>query len=105
MLHLSYDQIYSLIDAIDEYIGDCFTRRKFCGLLGDISHFRRLRKEYKEGPVVALMAIVALRYQKEDLLIDICPRITVRINRGASLESILATIKSSISWQNRRWRQ
>lgn len=105
MLHFSYSQLYALVDAIDEYIGDCLTRKKYCGLLGDIFHYRRIKKEYKENPTIAIMAIIIMRYQRDDLIIDITPKVTIRINRGASLESILATIKSSISWQNRRWRQ
>ena len=105
MVHFSYNQFYTLVDGVDEFIGDVLTRRKYCGLLGDISHCRRIKKEYKENPIVAIMAIIIMRYQRDDLIIDITPKVTVRINRGASLESILATIKSSISWQNRRWRQ
>lgn len=105
MLHFSYSQLYAFVDGVDEYIGDCLTRKKYCGLLGDIFHYRRIKKEYKENPTIAIMAIIIMRYQRDDLIIDITPKVTIRINRGASLESILATIKSSISWQNRRWRQ
>lgn len=105
MVHFSYNQFYALVDGVDEFIGDVLTRRKYCGLLGNIFHCRRIKKEYKENPTIAIMAIIIMHYQRDDLIIDITPKVTIRINRGASLESILATIKSSISWQNRRWRQ
>ena len=105
MLHLSYSQLYSFVDGIDEFIGDVLTRRKYCGLLGDIFYYRRIKKEYKENPTIAIMAIIIMRYQRDDLIIDITPKVTIRINRGTSLESILAMIKSSVCWENRRKRR
>ena len=94
MLRLSYNQFYSLVDGIDEYIGDCLTRRKFCGLLGDISHYRRINKEYKESPLIAIMAIIGLKYQASGLIADIAPRATVKIAKEMTLESMLALLKS-----------
>ena len=105
MVHFSYNQFYALVDGVDEFIGGVLTRRKYCNLLGDIFHYRRIKKEYKDNPTIAIMAIIILHYQHDDVIIEVVPKVTIRINRGTSLESILATIKSSISWQNRRWRQ
>lgn len=94
MLRLSYNQFYSLVDGIDEYIGDGLTRRKFRGLLGDISHYRRIKKEYNENPLIAIMAIIGLKYQAGGLIADITPRATVKIAKGTTLESMLALLKS-----------
>lgn len=102
MLHLSYSQLYSFVDGIDEFIGEHLSRKKYTALLGDISHYRRLHKEYKVYPLVAIIAIVVLKYQERGLVIDITPQVTIRINRGTNLESILAMIKSSVCWENRR---
>lgn len=96
MLHLSYEQFYALVDGVDEFIGDVLTRRKYCSLLGDISHCRRIKKEYKDNPTVAIMAIIILHYQGDGIVINIAPDVTIRINSGTSLESILAMVKSSI---------
>lgn len=105
MLYFSYNQFYALVDGVDEFIGDVLTRRKYCNLLGDIFHYRRIKKEYQDNPTIAIMAIIIMRYQHDNVIIEVVPKVTIRINRGTSLESILSIIKSSISWQNRRWRQ
>lgn len=105
MLHLSYSQLYSFVDGIDEFIGEHLSRKKYTALLGDISHYRRLHKEYKSNPLVAIIAIVVLKYQERGLVMDITPDVTIKIGRGTSLESILAMIKSSVCWENRRKRR
>lgn len=96
MLHFSYSQLSALVDAIDEYIGDCLTRKKYCGLLGDIVHYRRIKKEYQDNPLVAIIAIISMKYQARDIIAEISPRCSVRISKGTTLESMLAIIKSSV---------
>lgn len=104
MLHLSYSQLYSFVDGIDEFIGEHLSRKKYTALLGDISHYRRLHKEYKSNPLVAIIAIVVLKYQEQGLVMDIAPDVTIKIGQGTSLESILAMIKSSVCWERRKRR-
>lgn len=100
MLHFSYSQLYALVDGVDEYIGDCLTRKKYCGLLGDIVHYRRIKKEYQDNPLVAIIAIIGMKYQARDIIAEISPQCAVMISKSMTLESMLAIIKSSVYWKS-----
>ena len=98
---LNYEIFWSMVDAVDEYIGDSFTKHKYVGLLGYSIHYPRLYNEYKYSPTMAIQAIILMKYQEDgDVLVCMRPKEWTRINKGASLETILAMVKSK--WMNKR---
>ena len=92
---IKYETFWAMVDAIDLYIGDEFTRRKYKGIMGDVFHFPRLRFEYNANPTIAINAMILLHWQQDgDLMACIRPNEWVRVNSETSLESILAIVKS-----------
>lgn len=93
---IGYEKFWSMVDAIDEYIGGTLSRDKYKGLMGDEFHYARIRSEWVARPVVAIKAIILLRYQEEfgRLLVCMKPKEWMVIGSNTSLESILAMVKS-----------
>ena len=92
---IGYTKFWEMVDAIDEYIDGNFSRAKYRGLMGDVFHYPRIRHEWLARPVVAIKAIILLKYQSEgDVMVSIRPKEWLRVNKGTSLESILAMVKS-----------
>ena len=96
MRTIGYEVFWSMVDAIDEYIDGNFTRAKYKGLMGDEFHYARIKVEWNERPIVAIKAIILLRYQDEfgRLLVSMKPKEWMVVGSNTSLESILAMVKS-----------
>lgn len=98
---IRYNVFWDMVDAIDIYIGSCFTRCKLQGLLGTDTYFMRLKHEWEISPVIAIKTIILVKFREDDALVNINPMEWVRINKGTSLESILAIIKSKYKGRNK----
>lgn len=91
---IRYAQFWEMVDAIDEYIDGNFSRAKYRGLMGDVHHYPRIRREWIERPVIAIKAIILMRYQEDEVIAYMRPNECVRINKHTPMESILAMVKS-----------
>lgn len=99
---IGYTKFWEMVDAIDEYIDGNFSRAKYRGLMGDVFHYPRIRHEWLARPVVAIKAIILMRYQQDDVIVYVRPNECIRVNKSTTLESILAIIKSKYKGQNKK---
>lgn len=91
---ISYSVFWSMVDAIDEYIGSDLSRARYRGLMGDEFHYPRIKAEWNARPVVAIKAMILMRYQGEGVKVCMRPNEWLVIRSGTSLESIMAMVKS-----------
>lgn len=91
---IRYAQFWEMVDAIDEYIDGDFSRAKYRGLMGDDFHYARIKVEWNARPVVAIKAIILMRWQEDGVKVCMRPNEWLVIRSNTSLESILAMVKS-----------
>lgn len=91
---ISFELFWSMVDAIDLYIGGNLSRAKYVGLIGDEFHYPRIRSEWDMSPTTAIKAMILMRYQGEGVKVCIRPKEWIVIRSSTSLESILAMVKS-----------